>query len=53
MTRTPKNTGQQQQMMDVDEAVQILDQETPPLVMDKNKLKVQNTECSMPSSSYL
>lgn len=30
----------QQQMINVDQAVQVLEQETPPLVVNKNKLKV-------------
>ncbi|XP_076006471.1 ATPase family AAA domain-containing protein 2 [Genypterus blacodes] len=40
MTRALKNAVQQQQQtMDVDKAIQILEQETTPLVMDKEKLK--------------
>lgn len=40
ITRSLKTTVQQQQFIDVDKALQILDQETPPLVVDKVKLKV-------------
>lgn len=43
LTRAKKNTmmhQQQQQTINVDEAVQILEQETPPLVVNRNKLKV-------------
>ncbi|XP_030606598.1 ATPase family AAA domain-containing protein 2 isoform X3 [Archocentrus centrarchus] len=40
MTRALKNAVLQQQMIDVDKALQILDEETPPLVVDKDKLKV-------------
>ncbi|XP_034552830.1 ATPase family AAA domain-containing protein 2-like isoform X2 [Notolabrus celidotus] len=39
ITRALKNTVQQQQMINVDKALQILDQETPALVVDKVKLK--------------
>ncbi|KAM6994457.1 ATPase family AAA domain-containing protein 2 [Tautogolabrus adspersus] len=39
ITRALKNTVLQQQMIDVDKATQILDQETPPLVVDRDKLK--------------
>ncbi|XP_070767520.1 ATPase family AAA domain-containing protein 2-like [Enoplosus armatus] len=39
MTRALRNAVQQQQMIDVDKALQILDQETPPLVVDRDKLK--------------
>ncbi|XP_037533049.1 ATPase family AAA domain-containing protein 2 [Nematolebias whitei] len=39
MTRALKSTVLQQQVIDVDKAVQILDQETPPLVVDRNRLK--------------
>ncbi|KAI3361362.1 hypothetical protein L3Q82_013546 [Scortum barcoo] len=39
MTRALKNAVLQQQMIDVDKALQILDQETPPLVVDRDKLK--------------
>ncbi|KAM6909707.1 ATPase family AAA domain-containing protein 2 [Xenentodon cancila] len=39
ITRALKNTVLQQQMIDVDKALQILDQETPPLVVDRDKLK--------------
>lgn len=40
VTRSLKTTVQQQQFIDVHKALQILDQETPPLVVDKVKLKV-------------
>lgn len=40
MTRSLKNAVMQQQMISVDKALQILDQETPPLVVDREKLKV-------------
>lgn len=40
MTRALKNAVMQQQMINVDKALQILDQETPPLVVDRDKLKV-------------
>lgn len=40
MTRSLKNAVLQQQKFDVDKALQILDQETPPLVVDGEKLKV-------------
>lgn len=39
MTRALKNAVQKQQMINVDQALQILDGETPPLVVDKDKLK--------------
>ncbi|XP_041844820.1 ATPase family AAA domain-containing protein 2-like isoform X2 [Melanotaenia boesemani] len=39
MTRALKNTVLQQQMINVDKALQILHQETPPLVVDRDKLK--------------
>ncbi|CAJ1062032.1 ATPase family AAA domain-containing protein 2-like isoform X2 [Xyrichtys novacula] len=39
MTRALKNTVLLQQMINVDKALQILDQETPPLVVDRDKLK--------------
>nr|XP_020490645.1 ATPase family AAA domain-containing protein 2 isoform X1 [Labrus bergylta] len=39
ITRALKNTVLQQQMIDVDKALQILDQETPLLVVDRDKLK--------------
>uniref|UniRef100_A0A3Q1CXN7 ATPase family AAA domain-containing protein 2 n=1 Tax=Amphiprion ocellaris TaxID=80972 RepID=A0A3Q1CXN7_AMPOC len=39
MTRALKNAVLQQQMINVDKALQILDQETPPLVVDRDKLK--------------
>uniref|UniRef100_A0A671W6U9 ATPase family AAA domain containing 2 n=1 Tax=Sparus aurata TaxID=8175 RepID=A0A671W6U9_SPAAU len=39
VTRSLKTTVQQQQFIDVHKALQILDQETPPLVVDKVKLK--------------
>uniref|UniRef100_A0AAX7TW83 ATPase family AAA domain-containing protein 2 n=1 Tax=Astatotilapia calliptera TaxID=8154 RepID=A0AAX7TW83_ASTCA len=40
MTRALKNAVLQQQMINVDKALQILDEETPPVVVDKDKLKV-------------
>lgn len=40
MTRALKHAVMQQQMINVDKALQILDQETPPLVVDKDRLKV-------------
>ncbi|XP_070690704.1 ATPase family AAA domain-containing protein 2-like [Pempheris klunzingeri] len=39
ITRALKNAVLQQQMIDVDKALQILDKETPPLVVDRDKLK--------------
>ncbi|XP_026148827.1 ATPase family AAA domain-containing protein 2 isoform X2 [Mastacembelus armatus] len=39
ITRALKNAVLQQQMIDVGKALQILDQETPPLVVDRDKLK--------------
>ncbi|XP_039974151.1 ATPase family AAA domain-containing protein 2-like isoform X2 [Xiphias gladius] len=39
MTRALKNAVLQQQMIDVDKALQILDQEIPPLAVDREKLK--------------
>ncbi|XP_040899672.1 ATPase family AAA domain-containing protein 2-like isoform X2 [Toxotes jaculatrix] len=39
MTRALKNAVLQQQMIDVDKALQILDQEIPPLVVDRDRLK--------------
>uniref|UniRef100_UPI003AACCDE9 ATPase family AAA domain-containing protein 2-like isoform X1 n=1 Tax=Centroberyx gerrardi TaxID=166262 RepID=UPI003AACCDE9 len=39
MTRALKNAVLQQQMIDVDKALQILDQQTPPVVVDRDKLK--------------
>ncbi|KAM9798500.1 ATPase family AAA domain-containing protein 2 [Neosynchiropus ocellatus] len=39
MTRSLKNAVQQQQMINMNKALQILDQETPPLVVDKERLK--------------
>ncbi|XP_058503752.1 ATPase family AAA domain-containing protein 2-like isoform X2 [Solea solea] len=39
ITRALKNAVLQQQVIDVDEPLQILDQEVPPLVVDKDKLK--------------
>uniref|UniRef100_A0A3P8VR80 ATPase family AAA domain containing 2 n=1 Tax=Cynoglossus semilaevis TaxID=244447 RepID=A0A3P8VR80_CYNSE len=39
MTRGLKNAVQQQQIIDVDKALQIPDQEVPPLVVDTEKLK--------------
>lgn len=40
MTRAKKNAVMQQQVIDVDTALQILEQENPPLVVDRHKLKV-------------
>lgn len=45
MTRALKNAVLQQQMINVDKALQILDKETPPVVVDKDKLKVWDTVC--------
>lgn len=45
MTRALKNAVLQQQMINVDKALQILDEETPPVVVDKDKLKVWDTIC--------
>lgn len=42
MTRALKHTVLQQQVIDVDKALQILDEE-PPLVVDRDKLKVWDT----------
>uniref|UniRef100_A0A667Y880 ATPase family AAA domain-containing protein 2 n=1 Tax=Myripristis murdjan TaxID=586833 RepID=A0A667Y880_9TELE len=39
MTRALKNAVLQQQMIDVETALHILDQETPPVVVDRDKLK--------------
>uniref|UniRef100_A0A673A0K3 ATPase family AAA domain-containing protein 2 n=1 Tax=Sphaeramia orbicularis TaxID=375764 RepID=A0A673A0K3_9TELE len=39
MTRALKNAVQKQQVMDVDKALQILDQDTPPVVVDRDRLK--------------
>ncbi|XP_069393227.1 ATPase family AAA domain-containing protein 2 isoform X3 [Paralichthys olivaceus] len=39
LTRSVKSAVLQQQMIDVDKALQILDQEVPPLVVDRDKLK--------------
>nr|XP_020452864.1 ATPase family AAA domain-containing protein 2 isoform X2 [Monopterus albus] len=39
MTRAQKNAVLQQQVIDLDRALQILDQETPPLVVDRDRLK--------------
>ncbi|XP_013879634.1 ATPase family AAA domain-containing protein 2 [Austrofundulus limnaeus] len=39
MTRAVKSTVLQQQTVDSDEALQILNEETPPLVVDRNRLK--------------
>ncbi|KAI9545029.1 hypothetical protein NQZ68_039941 [Dissostichus eleginoides] len=39
VTRALKNAVQQQQKVDVDKALQILEQETPPLVVDRDGLK--------------
>lgn len=41
VTRALKNTVLQQHVINVDKALQILDQEIPPLVVDKVKLKVR------------
>lgn len=40
MTRAKKNVMMQQQRTDMDNVVPIVEQETPPLVVDRNKLKV-------------
>lgn len=41
MTQAKKNTAMQQQMINVDKAVdKVLEQETPPLVVNRNQLKV-------------
>lgn len=40
MTRALKNAVMQQQVFHADKALQILDQETAPLVVDRDKLKV-------------
>ncbi|XP_074510873.1 ATPase family AAA domain-containing protein 2 isoform X3 [Sebastes fasciatus] len=40
ITRALKNAVLQQQMVDVDKALQILNEETPPLVVDRDQLKV-------------
>uniref|UniRef100_A0A3P8Z5W8 ATPase family AAA domain-containing protein 2 n=1 Tax=Esox lucius TaxID=8010 RepID=A0A3P8Z5W8_ESOLU len=40
VTRSLKNQAMQQGMVDVDKAMEIFDQETQPLVVDHNKLKV-------------
>lgn len=48
MTRSLRNAVMQQQMISVDKALQILDQETPPLVVDTEKLKV----CGMKHPSF-
>lgn len=47
MTRSQKNAVMQQ-MISVDKALQMLDQETPPLVVDTEKLKV----CGMKHLSF-
>ena len=41
MTRGLKSQVLQQQMIDVDKALEILDQKIPPLVVDRDKLKVK------------
>lgn len=43
ITRALKHTVLQQQTIDVDKALQILDEEPPPLVVDRDKLKVWDT----------
>lgn len=40
MTRALKNAVMQQQVFQAEKALQILDQETAPLVVDRDKLKV-------------
>lgn len=40
MTRALKNTVLQQHMVPVDKALQILNEESPPLVVDRDKLQV-------------
>uniref|UniRef100_A0A8C7Z0T9 ATPase family AAA domain containing 2 n=1 Tax=Oryzias sinensis TaxID=183150 RepID=A0A8C7Z0T9_9TELE len=40
MTRALKNSVLQQQAINVDEVLQILDEDTPPLVVDREKLKL-------------
>lgn len=40
MTRALKNTMLQQHMIPVDKALQILNEESPPLVVDRDRLKV-------------
>lgn len=42
MTRGLKHAVLLQQKIDVDKALQILDEETPPLVVDRDKLKVRD-----------
>lgn len=49
ITRALKNAVLQQQMIDVNKALQILDQETPPLVVDREKLKVCGGYCGCPA----
>lgn len=44
ITRALKNAVLQQQMINVDKAMQILEQETLPLVVDRDKLKVCGTQ---------
>ena len=40
MTRALKNQVQQQQVISLDAAMEILGQKTPPLLVDHNKLQV-------------
>jgi len=42
MTRALKNSVLQQQIISVDKALQILEHETRPLVVDRDKLKVRD-----------
>lgn len=51
MTRALKNSVLQQQAINVDEVLQILDEDTPPLVVDREKLKVW-VEISQPLTCY-
>lgn len=54
ITRALKNAVLQQQMISVDKALQILDQQTPPLVVDRDKLKVCGSRLLLVSSwSYI
>lgn len=41
MTRALKNAVMQQQVLHADKAMEILDQEAAPLVVDRDKLKVR------------
>lgn len=52
MTRGLKNAVQQQQIIDVDKALQIPDQEVPPLVVDTEKLKVMGTDFNLKNNKY-